>query len=127
MRIKIGLIPKITFFQLARARAEHLACTTNLTIIFNYGGLPINGGRKGMGESVVKTIDSQGRLIIPAEMRKDWKSDKVMVIKDKDEIRIVPLETLQPSELFDSIKVDDDLDLTDSHTLMKALRRKASK
>jgi len=80
----------------------------------------------GMGESVVKTIDSQGRLIIPAEMRKAWKSDKVMVIKDNNEIRIVPLETLQPSEFFDSIKVDDDLDLTDSHTIMKALRRKAT-
>ena len=79
-----------------------------------------------MGESVVKTIDSQGRLIIPAEMRKAWKSDKVMVIKDKDEIRIVPLETLLPSELFDSIKVDDDIDLTDSHSVMKALRRKTS-
>jgi bifunctional DNA-binding transcriptional regulator/antitoxin component of YhaV-PrlF toxin-antitoxin module len=79
-----------------------------------------------MGESVVKTIDSQGRLIIPAQMRKTWKSDKVMVIQDKDEIRIVPLETLQPSELFDSMSVDDDLDLTDSHALMKALRRKAS-
>jgi hypothetical protein len=50
----------------------------------------------------------------------------VMVIQDKDEIRIVPLETLPPSELFDSMKVDDDLDLTDSHALMKALRRKAS-
>jgi len=80
----------------------------------------------GMGESVIKTIDSQGRLIIPAEMRKNWKSDKVMVIKENDEIRIVPLETLQPSEFFDSIKVDDDLDLTDSHTIMKALRREAS-
>ena len=77
-----------------------------------------------MGESVVKTIDGQGRLIIPAYMRKNWKSDKVMVIKDKDEIRIVPLDTLRPTELFDSIKVDDDLDLTDSHALMKALRRK---
>jgi len=78
-----------------------------------------------MDESVVKTIDSQGRLIIPAEMRKAWKSDKVMVIKENNEIRIVPLETLQPSELFDSIKIDDKLDLTDSHTIMKALRRKA--
>jgi len=80
-----------------------------------------------MGESVVKTIDSQGRLIIPAEMRRTWKSDKVMVIQDKNEIRIVPLETLQPSELFDSIKVEDDLDLTDSHALMKALLRNPSK
>ncbi len=80
-----------------------------------------------MDESVVKTIDSQGRLIIPAEMRKAWKSDKVMVIKEDNEIRIVPLETLQPSELFDSIKVEDDVDLSDSHALMKALRGKASK
>jgi bifunctional DNA-binding transcriptional regulator/antitoxin component of YhaV-PrlF toxin-antitoxin module len=78
-----------------------------------------------MDEAVVKTIDSQGRLIIPAEMRKAWKSDKVMVIKDNNEIRIVPLETLRPSELFDSLKIDDDLDLTDSHIIMKALRRKA--
>lgn len=79
-----------------------------------------------LGESVVKTIDSQGRLIIPAEMRKTWKSDKVMVIKDDDEIRIVPLETLKPTELFDSIEVDEHLDLTDSHVLMKALRSKSS-
>lgn len=75
---------------------------------------------------MVKTIDNQGRLIIPAEMRKTWKSDKVMITQHNNEIRIVPLETLQPSELFDSITVDDDLDLTDSHALMKALRRKAS-
>ena len=75
-----------------------------------------------MDEAVIKSIDPQGRLIIPAEMRRGWKSDKVMLTKENGAIRITPLEPKPPSSFFDSIPIDENIDLSDSHALMKALR-----
>jgi len=75
-----------------------------------------------MEESVIKSIDPQGRIIIPAEMRRGWKSDKVMLTKEKGAIRITPLEPKPPSSFFDSIPIDESIDLSDSHAVMKALR-----
>jgi len=75
-----------------------------------------------MDEAVIKSIDAQGRLIIPAEMRRGWKSDKVMLTKENGAIRITPLEPKPPSSFFDSIPIDEHIDLSDSHAVMKALR-----
>ena len=75
-----------------------------------------------LDEAVIKSIDHQGRLIIPAEMRRGWKSSKVMLTKENGAIRITPLEPKPPSSFFDSIPIDESIDLSDSHMVMKALR-----
>ncbi len=74
-----------------------------------------------MEETVVKRLDPQGRVSIPMEWRKDWKSDKVVLRRFKDKIEVAPIEPIPPSALFDSIEVGDDVDFTDSHSLKGAL------
>lgn len=74
-----------------------------------------------MVEIVVKEIDSQGRVSIPARWRKGFKSRKLALIKRGNRIEIVSVEALPPSALFDSIRVSENVDFTDSHSLRKAL------
>jgi bifunctional DNA-binding transcriptional regulator/antitoxin component of YhaV-PrlF toxin-antitoxin module len=72
-------------------------------------------------ETVVKKLDPQGRISIPMDWRKDWKSDKVVLRRFKDKIEVAPIEPIRPSSLFDSIMVGDEVDFTDPHSLKKAL------
>ena len=74
-----------------------------------------------MEESVVRRVDPQGRISIPIEWRRGWKSDRVVLRRLKDRIEVTPIEPTPPSSLFDSIEVGDDVDLTDSHSLRRAL------
>jgi|YelNatPaOPRAMG01_1025707.scaffolds.fasta_scaffold33688_2 bifunctional DNA-binding transcriptional regulator/antitoxin component of YhaV-PrlF toxin-antitoxin module len=74
-----------------------------------------------MAEIVVREIDSQGRVSIPARWRKSFKSRKLALIKREDKIEIVSIEALSPSALFDSINVSEHVDFTDPHSLRKAL------
>ncbi|MEM1551502.1 MAG: hypothetical protein QXH03_02385 [Candidatus Bathyarchaeia archaeon] len=74
-----------------------------------------------MVEIVVKEIDSQGRVSIPARWRKSFKSRKLALVKRDDRIEIVSVEAISPSAFFDSIKVSENVDFTDSHALKKAL------
>ncbi len=74
-----------------------------------------------MVEIVVKEMDSQGRVSIPARWRKSFKSRKLALIKRGNMIEIVSVEALPPSALFDSIKVSEHVDFTDSHALKKTL------
>ena len=74
-----------------------------------------------MEESVVKKVDPQGRISIPIEWRRDWKSDKVVLKRRGDSIEVTPIEPISPSSLFDSIKIGDEVDFTDPHSLKKAL------
>jgi bifunctional DNA-binding transcriptional regulator/antitoxin component of YhaV-PrlF toxin-antitoxin module len=74
-----------------------------------------------MEESVVKKVDEQGRLSIPAAWRKDWKSDMVVLKKRGETIEMIPLESISLTSLFDSIVVPDDVDFADPHSLKKAL------
>lgn len=73
-----------------------------------------------MGESVVKKVDRQGRISIPIEWRRDWKSDKVVLRRCGDTIELTPIEPISPSSLFDSIEVGGEVDFTDPHSLRKA-------
>lgn len=72
-------------------------------------------------ESVVKRMDPQGRISIPTEWRKSWKSDRVVLRRIGDRIEVTPIEPVPPSSLFDSIEVRDDVDFTDPHSLRKSL------
>jgi len=73
-----------------------------------------------MEESVVKKVDPQGRISIPIEWRRNWKSDKVVLKRRGDAIEMTPIEAISPSSLFDSIRIGDDVDFTDPHSLKKA-------
>ncbi len=74
-----------------------------------------------MEESVIKRVDPQGRVSIPVEWRRGWKSDKVVLRRLGDRIEVTPIEPVPPSSLFDSIEVGDDVDFTDPHSLRKSL------
>ncbi|MEM3867072.1 MAG: hypothetical protein QXL69_06780, partial [Candidatus Bathyarchaeia archaeon] len=68
-----------------------------------------------------KKIDNQGRISIPIQWRSEWKSNKVVLIKHKDKIEIMPIEITPPSSLFDSIKISENADFLDSHSIKRAL------
>jgi len=78
-------------------------------------------GLKEMVEARVKEADPQGRISIPIEWRKDWKSRKLVLIKRGNRIEVVPVEPTPPSNLFDSIKISEKVDFADPHSLKKAL------
>ena len=56
-----------------------------------------------MVESVIRKIDKLGRITIPAEWRKDL-GENVILIREKDFIKIVKLKDFKFSDLFDSIE-----------------------
>jgi len=74
-----------------------------------------------MEGGVVKRVDSQGRISIPVEWRRGWKSDRVILRRHGNRVEVTPIEPIPPSSLFDSIKVGDDVDFTDPHSLRRAL------
>lgn len=77
-------------------------------------------------EIVVKKVDAQGRVSIPVEWRKKWRSDKVVLKLTEKSIELTPIEPMSPSSLFDTVEVSDDVDLTDPHSLKKAFLEKQS-
>jgi len=74
-----------------------------------------------MAEVIVKRIDPQGRVSIPIEWRSGWKSGKVVLIRRGNRIEVTPIEPILPSSLFDSIKISENVDFADPHSLKKAL------
>ena len=73
---------------------------------------------------VVRELDKQGRLVIPKEWRDKYIKGMKFVMKlDKGEIRVIPVETVNLTEYFDSIEVDLKSDLSDWHSIRKELRR----
>jgi len=74
-----------------------------------------------MEETVMKRVDSRGRISIPIEWRSNWKSDTVVLTRRGDRVEIVPVEPISPSSLFDSIRIADRVDFTDPHSLKRAL------
>jgi|GEM_PF-849417 len=71
--------------------------------------------------NMVVKLDRQGRIIIPASIRKLMKSN-IFILKVVDgEIRLKPIKTLSLTSLVDSIEIDVK-DFTDTHELRKALR-----
>ncbi len=74
-----------------------------------------------MVELVVKEADPQGRVSIPIEWRRGWKSPRLVLIRRGDRIELVPMEATPPSDLFDSIEIPEGVDFTDMHSIRKAL------
>ncbi len=69
--------------------------------------------------AIVK-MDKQGRILIPASIRKTIKTKLFVAEVLGDEIRLKPLKALDLTSLFDSIEVDVE-DFSDTHKLRKAL------
>lgn len=80
-----------------------------------------------MDEAVIKKVDPQGRISIPVEWRRAWKSDKVVLKRLGTLIEVTPLQPISPSTLFDSIEIGDEVDFTDPHSLKKAFREPREK
>jgi len=74
-----------------------------------------------MVEVQVKEVDPQGRISIPIEWRKNWKSRKLVLVRRGDRIEVVPVEPTLPSNLFDSIRISEKVDFADPHSLKRAL------
>jgi AbrB family looped-hinge helix DNA binding protein len=65
-------------------------------------------------------MDKRGRIVVPASIREKFNSRVFFVEATDGEIRLVPIETIRLTELFDSIEVDVD-DFTDTHKLKESL------
>jgi len=74
-----------------------------------------------MVEVIMKEIDPQGRISIPIKWRKDWKSRKLVLIRRGNRIEVIPIQPTPPSDLFDSIKISENVDFTDPHSIKKTL------
>lgn len=67
-------------------------------------------------------MDRQGRILIPAYIRRRIKSN-IFLIEDVDgEIRLKPIKPIELTTLFDKVIVDVD-DFTDTHKLRESLNR----
>jgi len=65
-------------------------------------------------------MDKQGRVLIPASIRRKFETNIFSLEVVGDELRLKPVKTLRLSELFDSIEVDVK-DFSDTHELRRAL------
>jgi len=72
--------------------------------------------------AVVVRMDRQGRVLIPAGIRKKLGSNLFLLKIVEGELRLKPIKTVKLTELFDSIEVDVN-DFTDTHELRRALTR----
>jgi len=77
-----------------------------------------------MVKMVEKTveIDKSGRVVIPAEWRKDWGKKALMVRLNDDEVLIKPLRKRgKLTDLIDSMEIEGVRDFGDTHELRMVL------
>jgi bifunctional DNA-binding transcriptional regulator/antitoxin component of YhaV-PrlF toxin-antitoxin module len=76
-------------------------------------------------EVEVKTVDTQGRIMLPKTWRDRYLKDKKAIVSQKGNlIEIKPFEEIDLTKYFDSIEVDLKTDLGDWHKVREELRRK---
>lgn len=73
--------------------------------------------------AVIKEIDEQGRIVIPAEWRKGLRSNKVILRKRGEVLEIVPQEKVDLTAFFDRAQVDVKANLSDWHAVRRELRK----
>mgnify|MGYP003882298853 CR=1 FL=1 len=71
---------------------------------------------------VVVKMDRQGRILIPASVRKKLRARLFALEVVEGELRLKPIESIRLTDLFDSIEVDVG-DFADTHELRRALSR----
>lgn len=75
-------------------------------------------------EVEVKTVDNQGRIILPKNWRDRYlKGKKAIVSFKEDLIEIRPFTKADLTTYFDKVDVDLKADLSDWHKTRKELRR----
>ena len=75
--------------------------------------------------AVLKEIDEQGRIVIPAEWRKKWLRGTKVILRDRGEIlEILPQEKVDLTAFFDRAEVDTKADLSNWHAVRRDLRKK---
>ncbi len=74
-----------------------------------------------MVERIVRRLDPQGRVAIPADWRHEWKSDRVVLTRVGKKVELTPVEPMDPTRFVDSIPVSDTVDFTDPHSLRRAV------
>lgn len=70
-----------------------------------------------------KSVDPEGRLLLPKEWREKHGKD-VIVVETDDYLKIVPRKRKKLTEFFDSVKADIKSDLSDWHAVKKELYSK---
>jgi len=73
-------------------------------------------------EAVLKSIDQMGRVVIPAEWRRNWGKRVIIVRLSEDQVVVRPLRKRgKLTDLVDAIKVGNVEDFTDTHRLREAV------
>ncbi|TLZ68023.1 MAG: AbrB/MazE/SpoVT family DNA-binding domain-containing protein [Methanobacteriota archaeon] len=74
---------------------------------------------------VIKEVDKQGRLVIPAEWRKKYLRGTKVILRNRGEVlEILPREKVDLTTFFDRAEVDTKTNLSDWHAVRRELRRK---
>ena len=71
----------------------------------------------------IRTVDTQGRIILPKSWRNRLKTNSVIVIAEDDRLEIRPADA-DLSRFVDAVEVDVE-HFEDYHTLRKGLRKDA--
>ena len=71
----------------------------------------------------IKSIDAQGRIILPKAWRNRLKTKRVMIIDEDDRLEIRPADT-DLARFIDAVEVEAD-HFDDYHALRKGLRKDA--
>ncbi len=75
--------------------------------------------------AVLKEIDEQGRIVIPAEWRKKWLRGTKVILRNRGGIlEILPQEKVDLTAFFDRTEVDTKADLSNWHAVRRDLRKK---
>ena len=71
---------------------------------------------------VIKSIDRQGRLVIPKEWRDQvLVGDKVIMLRREDSIEIKSFEGTDLTQYFDSVEMNIESDMSDWHSVKREL------
>jgi len=72
-------------------------------------------------EAVLKSIDQMGRVVIPAEWRRNWGKRVIIVRLSEDQVVVRPLRKRgKLTDLVDAIEIENVGDFADTHRLREA-------
>jgi bifunctional DNA-binding transcriptional regulator/antitoxin component of YhaV-PrlF toxin-antitoxin module len=72
----------------------------------------------------IKSIDNQGRILLPKNWRSRYlKGKKAIIVSKGDVVEVRPFTKADLTKYFDSVEVDLKSDLSEWHKVRKELRR----
>ncbi len=75
--------------------------------------------------AVLKKVDRQGRIVLPASWRKKHLRGRVVLLVSREEsLEIHPQGVVDLTAYFDAAEVDLDADLADWHGVRRGLRKR---